>query len=272
MSGAIETTVPDRGTDEHAETSLSRRRRLRRVLKLLGLLGVVLALLMGGGLWFLTDRYAGNVDRVSDVLATLDEGARPMPATPAQQAGEEPVTFPLVGSDTRATTEEGIAAGGRSDAIMIARFSADRQHARLISIPRDSWVTIPGRGTGKVNAAYAYGGPTLLIQTVEQLTDVRIDHYVAIDFEGLVQVTDDLGGVTSSLQRPPATGRTPLPQASTTSTATRRAGTSVSATDSPVATSTACAGSSSTCRRCSARCSAPTPSATRAGWTPRCWP
>ena len=47
----------------------------------------------------------------------------------------------------------------------------------------------------KVNAAYAYGGPALLIQTVEQLTDVRIDHYVAIDFEGLVQVTDDLGGV-----------------------------------------------------------------------------
>ena len=78
---------------------------------------------------------------------------------------------------------------------MIARFSADRQHAQLISIPRDSWVDIPGHGTDKVNAAYAYGGPALLIQTVEQLTDVRIDHYVAIDFEGLVQVTDDLGGV-----------------------------------------------------------------------------
>jgi LCP family protein required for cell wall assembly len=161
----------------------------------LGVLGVVLALVVGGSLWFLTDRYAGNVDRVSDVFATLDEGARPAPATPAQQAGGEPVTFLLVGSDTRATAEEGIAAGGRSDAIMIARFSADRQHAQLISVPRDSWVDIPGHGTGKVNAAYAYGGPTLLIQTVEQLTDVRIDHYVAIDFEGLIQVTDDLGGV-----------------------------------------------------------------------------
>jgi len=78
---------------------------------------------------------------------------------------------------------------------MIARFSADRQHAQLISIPRDSWVDIPGHGRSKINASYSWGGPPLLIQTVEQLTDVRIDHYVAIDFEGIIQVTDDLGGV-----------------------------------------------------------------------------
>jgi LCP family protein required for cell wall assembly len=161
----------------------------------LGVLGLVVALVGGGALWFLTDRYAGNVDRVSNVFADLDAEARPAPATPAQKAGEQPVTFLLVGTDSRATAEEGIADGGRSDAIMIARFSADRQHAQLISVPRDSWVDIPGHGKDKVNAAYAYGGPTLLIQTVEQLTDVRIDHYVAIDSAGLVQVTDDLGGV-----------------------------------------------------------------------------
>src|SRR3712207_6657072 len=83
----------------------------------------------------------------------------------------------------------------RSDAIMIARFSADRQHAQVISIPRDSWVDIPGRGMNKINAAYSFGGPSLLIQTVEDLTGVRIDHYAAIDFDGLIQVTDDLGGV-----------------------------------------------------------------------------
>jgi LCP family protein required for cell wall assembly len=47
----------------------------------------------------------------------------------------------------------------------------------------------------KINASYAFGGPALLIQTVEQLTQVRIDHYVAIDFDGIIQVTDDLGGV-----------------------------------------------------------------------------
>jgi LCP family protein required for cell wall assembly len=186
--------VSSAGTTAHTKTA-PRRRGLRRVLIGIGVLGLVLALVAGGTLWFVTNRYAGNIDRVSDVFADLDEASRPAPATPAQQAGEEPVTFLLVGSDTRATAEEGVAAGGRSDAIMIARFSADRQHAQLISVPRDSWVDIPGHGMDKVNAAYAYGGPSLLIETVEQLTDVRIDHYVAIDFEGLVQVTDDLGGV-----------------------------------------------------------------------------
>src|SRR3712207_5215801 len=110
--------------------SAPRRRGLRRALISIGVLGLVLALLVGGAFWFFTDRYAGNIDRVSDVFASLDEQSRPAPATPAQQAGEEPVTFLLVGSDTRATAEEGITAGGRSDAIMVARFSADRQHAQ----------------------------------------------------------------------------------------------------------------------------------------------
>jgi LCP family protein required for cell wall assembly len=194
-TGAHVSTAQTAVPQEHAEASPSHRHTLRRAAMSLGVLGVVLALVVGGSLWFLTDRYAGNVARVSDVFADLDGTARPAPATPAQQAGEQPVTFLLVGPDTRATAEEGIAAGGRSDAIMLARFSADRQRAQLISLPRDSWVDIPGHGRDKVNAAYAYGGPALLVRTVEQLTDVRIDHYVAIDFAGLIQVTDDLGGV-----------------------------------------------------------------------------
>ncbi|MFD2092795.1 LCP family protein [Blastococcus deserti] len=182
------------GDEDHSPPEKSRR-RLSRALISLGVLAVVLAVLLGGGFWFLTNRYAGNIDRVADVFSDLDEGTRPAPATPAEETGQDPVTFLLVGSDTRADVPAGEAPGGRSDAIMIARFTADRQHAQLISIPRDSWVDIPGHGKNKINAAYAFGGPTLLVQTVEQLTQVRIDHYMAIDFEGLVQVTDDLGGV-----------------------------------------------------------------------------
>jgi LCP family protein required for cell wall assembly len=181
--------------DPHTGSGAPGRRTLRRVLISLGVLGLVLALVVGGGLWFLTNRYAGNIDRVADVFAGIDEETRPAPATPEEQASAEPVTFLLVGSDTRAQLEPGETPDGRSDAIMIARFSADRKHAQLISIPRDSWVDIPGRGRNKINASYAFGGPSLLIQTVEQLTDVRIDHFVAIDFDGLIQVTDDLGGV-----------------------------------------------------------------------------
>jgi LCP family protein required for cell wall assembly len=171
------------------------RRVLRRVLISVGVIGLVLAIVVGGGFWYLTERYAGNIDRVADVFDDLDEGARPAAATPAEPVGEDPVTFLLVGSDSREEAAEGEDPGARSDAIMIARFSGDRQHAQLISIPRDSWVDIPGHGKNKINASYAFGGPSLLIQTVEQLTQVRIDHYVAIDFDGIIQVTDDLGGV-----------------------------------------------------------------------------
>ncbi|GAB3196379.1 hypothetical protein GCM10027261_18950 [Geodermatophilus arenarius] len=187
------TLVADEPTTE--ERPPRRRRRLQRFLVAVGVLVTVLVALVGGGLWYLTDRYAGNIDRVGDVFADLDAEARPAPATPIEKAAAEPVTFLLVGSDTRATAGAGIAEGGRSDAIMVARFSGDRQHAQLISIPRDSWVDVPGHGMNKINAAYAFGGPSLLIQTVEQLTEVRIDHYVAIDFEGIVEVTDALGGV-----------------------------------------------------------------------------
>jgi LCP family protein required for cell wall assembly len=196
----LETDLPDPATDAEPDgqdpTGPTRTRHpLRRVLISLAAIALVLALLVGGGLWFLADRWAGNIDRVSDVIASLDQAARPAAATPAQSAPQDPVTFLLVGSDTRDEVAAGEDPDGRSDAIMIARFAADRTHAQLISIPRDSWVDIPGHGRNKINASYAFGGPSLLIQTVEQLTQVRIDHYVAIDFAGLIQVTDDLGGV-----------------------------------------------------------------------------
>jgi LCP family protein required for cell wall assembly len=173
----------------------SRRRRvLRRVLISIGVLGLVLALAIGGGVWFLTDRYGGNISRVSDVFTKLDQSPRPAPASPVHGSGT-PVTFLLVGSDTRSHFAQGQLPDSRSDAIMLVRFTADRQHAQVISIPRDSWVPVPGHGTSKINAAWAWGGPSLLIQTVEQLTKVRIDHFAAIDFDGIIQVTDDLGGV-----------------------------------------------------------------------------
>ncbi|MCZ2836045.1 LCP family protein [Modestobacter sp. VKM Ac-2985] len=186
----------DGGTAETFETN-SRPRWVRRTLISLGALALVLALVIGTGLWFVSNRYGGNIARVGNVFAELDEDSRPAPASPADQpeATADPVTFLLVGSDTRAEVAPGDLPDARSDAIMLARFAGDREHAQVISLPRDSWVDIPGYGKNKINAAYALGGPTLLIQTIEQLTGVRIDHYAAIDFAGLIQVTDDLGGV-----------------------------------------------------------------------------
>jgi LCP family protein required for cell wall assembly len=192
---ATETPAPA-GEAENDGVRGRGRRRVRRALIALCVAVLLLVALAGGGLWYLTERYAGNVGRVGDVFSDIPDEERPDPAQPTEAGVEgDPVTFLLAGSDTRGVTPEGEAPGGRSDAIMLARITADRKHAQIISIPRDSWVNIPGHGMNKINASYASDGPQLLVRTVEQLTGVRIDHFVAIDFEGLAEITDALGGV-----------------------------------------------------------------------------
>ena len=87
-------------------------------------------------------------------------------------------------------------ARGRTDTLMLVHFIAGGRGAYVVSIPRDSWVPIPGYGDGKVNWAYYFGGPTLAVRTVEKLTGVRVDHVAIIDWDGFRAVTDALGGVT----------------------------------------------------------------------------
>lgn len=118
---------------------------------------------------------------------------------PAEQPG---TTYLLVGSDSREDlTEEqrkdlstGDAAGGRTDTIMLLHTGSGPNV--LLSLPRDSYVDIPGEGEGKINAAYAYGGPKLLVQTVEQNTGIRVDDYVEIGMGGVAGVVDAVGGIT----------------------------------------------------------------------------
>jgi LCP family protein required for cell wall assembly len=142
--------------------------------------------------------YDHNIKRINHVFAqTGTTKARPRKvATGAED-------FLLVGTDVRTggrltTGRSGIAAphaSQRSDTIMIVHLSKGRKAAYVVSIPRDAWVPIPGHGSAKINAAFAYGGPALLRETVEQLTGVHIDHYMEIDFEGFRRMTDAVGGV-----------------------------------------------------------------------------
>ncbi|MBT8225065.1 MAG: LCP family protein [Dactylosporangium sp.] len=178
-----------------------RKRRGRRRIAvgvLLGMLAILTATAIG--LYLMARALPGNIDRIDGAFAGLDEQQRPSkPATAADS-----LTFLLVGTDSRApqqTTgedaEDPVFKPGaqRSDVMMLARLPADRDRATVISIPRDSWVPIPGRGTMKLNAAYSLGGPPLLVQTVEQLTDIRIDHFAIVDFAGFQSIIDTLGGV-----------------------------------------------------------------------------
>lgn len=130
-----------------------------------------------------------NIDKDS-TLNPVEYDGRPQANQPVK-AEHAPVNFVLMGSDKR--SEDYV---GRSDSLMLAQLSGDRQHLYIISFPRDMWVDIPGHGKGKINWAYSYGGAALTVRTLEQLTGVRIDHTVAIDFEGFIKLTDALGGVT----------------------------------------------------------------------------
>jgi len=80
-----------------------------------------------------------------------------------------------------------------SDSLMLLHMGTGKPV--LISIPRDSYVPIPGHGSNKINAALAFGGPALLVQTVEEVTGLRIDHYMGIGFAGLADVVNTVGGV-----------------------------------------------------------------------------
>ena len=119
---------------------------------------------------------------------------------PADQPGSN---YLLVGSDSRegltkaqnrklGTGGVGVD-GGRTDTIMILHTGSGP--SLLMSIPRDSLVPIPGHGTTKINAAYAYGGPKLLVKTIQQDTGLHIDHYVEIGLGGFVNIVDAVGGV-----------------------------------------------------------------------------
>jgi len=128
-------------------------------------------------------------------------------AYPGRPAPGHGTTWLLVGSDSRSDLspeqQDALATGGdigngRTDTIMLIHIPALTADvpATMVSIPRDSVVDVPGNGENKINAAFSLGGPQLLVQTVEQATGIRVDHYAEIGFAGFADVVDAVGGVT----------------------------------------------------------------------------
>jgi LCP family protein required for cell wall assembly len=142
--------------------------------------------------------YAVTIDRAfTDNLQHSDQLPPEVPTDSGdprpEKASGEAVNYVLMGSDSR---DVGNAGNGRSDVLMVMHLSADRKSAYMISFPRDMYVPIPGRGKNKINAAFAFGGPTLTVRTLESLLGTRMDHVALIDFEGFINLTEELGGVT----------------------------------------------------------------------------
>ncbi|MEV4390778.1 LCP family protein [Nonomuraea sp. NPDC049607] len=184
---------PLRSSDEPApEGPRGPRRprvRGRTVLKIVAGL-VALLLVAAVGLFFWVDSRLAGIDGVLDEY----EGR------PADTPG---TNWLLVGSDSRKgltaaqrkKLATGRAVGQRTDSMMLLHISDNGDKPTLVSLPRDSAVTIPGRGRDKLNAAYASGGPKLLVRTVETVTGVHVDNYMEIGFAGFVGIVDAVGGV-----------------------------------------------------------------------------
>jgi LCP family protein required for cell wall assembly len=172
--------------------------RPRRIFAMIALL-LVVVIIASVGMYF----YVNSKLHESDVL--VDYSGRPVAS-----AG---TNWLIAGSDSRqgltrkqerqlATGKLSAAEGERSDTILILHIPSGGGRPVLVSIPRDSYVPIPGYGSSKINAAFDLGGPKLLAETIQNVTGLHIDHYMGIGFGGFVSVVNAVGGVRMCLPGP----------------------------------------------------------------------
>jgi LCP family protein required for cell wall assembly len=182
------------GTGQDPAASARARRGGRRWRRLALISALVLVLVAGGlavGGWFYARSVNQTIGRV-DVFGAVPEGDRPAKSTPAA------TNILLLGSDSTDPDQT----DSRADTIILVHLPANRQRVQLISIPRDTWTTLPtesggpsGGAAAKINSAYAWGGTPLMVRTVERFTGVRVDHVVLVDFAGFREIVDAVGGV-----------------------------------------------------------------------------
>jgi LCP family protein required for cell wall assembly len=176
-----------------AQIAAGRRARQRRIfLALLSSLSA-LVLLSSGGAWVVTSYVTGRVQR-------LNAGTSGTPSS-------GPLNILVAGVDIRAGLTRrqqlrlhvGQAISDNSDTLMLVHIPADHSYVQVVSLPRDSWVSIPGHGMNKINAAFGLGGPRLMVRTVEAATGLTIDDYAEVNFLGFVRLINALGGVSICL-------------------------------------------------------------------------
>ena len=145
------------------------------------------------------------IERTVDNIPTTQIREEVLARPPAPEEKGKPANFLIIGTDTRAfvqTEQEqeafGTAAevgGQRSDTMMVVHVEPDSKVGFVVSFPRDLWVTIPGHGESRLNAALELGGPSLLIETLTTNYNVPITHYLEVDIQGFQRIVDTIGGV-----------------------------------------------------------------------------
>lgn len=211
---AVAPSEVDSGSEESptsvataTEPSRSRRRRRTKIIVISVASVVVVALVAAlGYLAYLNHIVSSNVTHESLVPQegdpVLDESGNPVvgedgepilaTAPPERDPNSgEAMNILFIGSDSRDLAVE----RGRADVIVLMNISSDRDSVHLIHFPRDLYVEIPGHANNKINAAYAFGGAPLLVQTLQPLVGVPIDHVAMINFDSFREITDAIGGV-----------------------------------------------------------------------------
>ena len=182
-SASSRPVMPTRLPIDEPPSSPSRGKR--RWLKYTSAVLAVILITLCGYTWHLWNKASDQLRRV-DALSSM-----------ADTPGE---TWLIVGSDSRSdgAIADTTTAGQRADSVMVLH-KAENGQTSLTSLPRDTYVNIPGYGEDKINASYAYGGAKLLVKTVEGLTKMKINHYVEVGMGGVKNVVDAVGGVEACL-------------------------------------------------------------------------
>lgn len=188
---------------------LPHQNQRQRIIALLSVLVVLISAVIWGG-------FGAATSQIKRVDVFKDRTERP------KVVARTAVTYLIVGSDTREGLTRAeikalkvgstkVAAGKRSDTMLLVHISKSRDHATIVSIPRDTFVRVPewidsnGKvhppSYSKINATFGRGDAPLLVQTLESMTDLRIDHYIEVSFVGFKEMVDALGGVEICTKR-----------------------------------------------------------------------
>jgi LCP family protein required for cell wall assembly len=175
------------------EIEAGRQARRQRAILTVAAVVSALVLVTSGGAWAVTTYVTGHLNRLSVGTSGTPESG--------------PLNILVAGVDERSgltpAQERELHVGHdvstNSDTLMLVHVPADHSYLEVVSLPRDSWVNIPGHGMNKINAAFGLGGPKLMVQTVAAATGLTINDYIEVNFLGFVKVIDALGGVNICL-------------------------------------------------------------------------
>lgn len=164
---------------------------------------IILILIIAAGIYvgsFISGKLSKlNIQEIdTSDLGVNDELYQEVSDTLSKSEFENIITIALFGTDSRDT--ENMSAG-RSDTIIIASVNTKFKTIKLISIPRDTYVEVPGYGKTKINHAYAYGGEALAIKTINQNFGLDITEYATIDFSGLIHIINGIGGIQLNITK-----------------------------------------------------------------------